>query len=371
MKIKHYQIVIIILMLLSLSACVEPRDTQIPTTVAPEERILPSATPLISLTSSPANSRLDWQDLQCSKITEREIESQSDERSCKYPIYSIEVTDSADIFYYDTDNDVFLIYSGDSPEPNEIYIPKKYVVDSDVWFSLDDYQMYIRLKSGDFLILSIMGDFRSVFRVEAYEPYKPFGHITADGHGGFYSILLEASEPFKAYFKILHYIDEANVVVTDIDEYLYNSLPNSMLVGKDGVLYSYDSDGYIFNFGLSNNSQFEGVPQKIRIDRLSSQLDLEGYVFHKFLYVDSMGEFYTLFKEADWPKNKEADTVYIHFNDRGEILNAGLLPEKWKKIISSSSARVAPDGSLYALSFEDNDETCQMKIVKCTFPERE
>jgi hypothetical protein len=373
MKNKYWKRSLLLVFFLFMNAC-EKVDTISNSPSSTQDRYqLSTPMPSDILDLTPISSVPPWSNLKCTIIMETEWGSGTGEfGNNEWVIFqSIVITDNEEIYISDPANGRFIKFKNEEYEPININLPDEYRNLGFSWFYADDINIYIMIEDRDVLILSSEGEFQAYIDLEMYEPFRPWGKILADGHGGFFLLLLEAKAFFTANFKLIHYIDSSNVKVIEIDPSLVGESLQALIIGRDQRLYSHDKDGNIYDWGMSAHPDFNSM-NLISIEPITSNIEIDGYhnIDISLVSVDHNTHFYSLIMDLSDEYNRWLVGL-IKFSDNMEILNAGFVPDEWRESINTLSSKIAPDGSLFALAYDLSNPSDNPKIIRCTFPDSE
>jgi hypothetical protein len=383
MRISFLNVILILILMIMCSACadqiVEPTSTTTDDSTPPVQ-VTSTKSPQGMGTTLP-NPILKWNELSCSVIIEAEWGSGAGEYGCSRPWCpgTIKVTEGGTIFIDDPENDRIFKYLEGSQAPEEISLPDEYSNIGFFPYSLDENHIYINLINDDVLILSLEGKDSTLLDLSIYEPYSPTFIISADGSGGFYLTLMQIVEDVDRHYIMLHYINENDSQIIDIGSELSDllrwrlgeELRWNMIVGRDKNIYSHDDyTSNIHDWGSSRDAQFKEWNSTIEIHFPENSPFIDQY-FARLVSVDAEGLFYAIIKDSYGPQDRQLVGL-IKFDGQGEINATGLFSEYWKAELQSVPyPEIAPDGSLYALAYEQDDLSIPLRVVRCTFNDSE
>jgi hypothetical protein len=373
MKSQRYMRWVYSILILALSSCssvneggitpnIELEITQFPSQASPQ---LPTSSPTTQVPSS-----LEWDSLHCEAVLDITWGSGVGEWGCSddFCSHEMQITDNSDIYVGDVVNKKILKYSETSSTPNEIVIPEGYRDFDQFRFSVDPEHIFVRLDTKEFLIMTSEGKIESVLDMQVYNPSISSGPFSVDGFGGFFSVLMYLDGAGRKY-QMMHYIDDDHIEIVDLNSSGY-MLSLTMTIGRNSRIYSHDFTNLVYDWGLSSNPEFDDHQVSNRITTLSEYTDLNRYNL-LLISVDKLGNFY--FELTDPNIDGDRNMVgFIRFTENGKILNAGLLPDEWKKVLKFRwpGPAVAPDGSIYSTTdYNVIDHSTPPSLVRCTFSE--
>jgi hypothetical protein len=206
-------------------------------------------------------------------------------------------------------------------------------------------------------VLSLEGQEEHIISLEAYYPMYPRSAPIADGQGGAYVLLppdnvVYFDDHFKSEFMFLG-ADEVG--------------GNGLTIGWDNNLYTYSADhDELTYWGAGNNRFRHGEPLKRKTNVIST-IQITATTWKRLLGVDAQGNIY--FKIGI--DEQHVGYRFVRLSSSGNEVIIATVPAGVLDTGSSPAFSLAPDGSLYGMSYGlmTPDPTFNPRVIKCTFDE--
>jgi hypothetical protein len=339
--------------------------------------VLPNATQArsivstLDITASLSQESIAWSNLNCGVIVETTWGSGIDEFGFENHccLLDIRISDSKVLYVSDIVNWRIRRYSEDFRGITNYSLPAGRGDSKRFIFSIDQNHFFVMVDDNEVLVLSLDGELLNVYDLKPYKPFVPFGGIEVDRNGGFFIVFLNAESQNNFQFRLLHYVDEDNVAFLEIDNPLAEDLIHRLVIGRNERFFTSDKEGNIYDWGISSNPQLDKSGM-VSFNASNSHPELEPFEYIDLIAVDLNEQYYAILRNSD-DRNILILTGFVHYNNQGEIVNTGLIPDEWLNNLHPYWPQVSPDGSLFIASYDETDPTVPPRIVRCTFNENE